>query len=473
MATMATATEPKPLSPKERSLKDKEVVSPFSTFMTSRQRGFGTGTSSKWGPETGTNFRKPLIFEDGPESTAGDAFSSFLALRPKVKPPPTTREQQLREEVLRTKRQLLQVALQAELEDLGSSAPNEMSRRARKMRRAYKYLRNPERTLEAMSDASSSPRDDEEAPAGAEVTAHDLDAASELKPVASPPLSERGLLQNELQPSARSQRSQRSQGSAKDTKDSEKGQLLGHSMSLPNLSTSQVLGTSCTVSLPPLSDVSRPGATKQDMEPLLTGWYEKTRCWNMSVSKSVKARRQNLGLPGGGVVIGNGRLANFTGSHLLVTGYYYGFQVEAVDEDHFPLKQLKDMSIGLGISRLPARNKACERPMYAYEVPGTVLVGYGGHVIEDGRWKRTTWDPRDLKHHDVVGVLVEPGGDLVVYVNDDQVLRVSTGLNEDQDSIKKRELFPIVDLHGRVSAVNLLPRSAPPNKPLHARNRVF
>jgi len=206
-----------------------------------------------------------------------------------------------------------------------------------------------------------------------------------------------------------------------------------------------------------------------------------------------------LGLPGGTVLIGNGRMPNFNSSRCLAKGYFYAFHIDAVDDEHFPTDKVKDMLLVLGVSRVPASHRSCERPMYAYEVPGTVLIGYGGHLIDKGKWTKTSWDPRNLQAGDEVGVLIaEDGGDIVVYVNEEQVLRVRTSLNDKRgvdetnqsladleselpaspssDSRKnatpKRVLYPILDLHGRVCAVTLLNRKAPPNVPLKPRNKL-
>merc|ERR1712216_596184 len=115
----------------------------------------------------------------------------------------------------------------------------------------------------------------------------------------------------------------------------------------------------------------------------------------------------------------------------------------------------------------------CERPMYAYEVPDAVLVGYGGNLIDKGKWTKIPWDPKNLKPEDIVGLLVTDEGDLVLFVNEEQVLCVKTSLGEHRGrGPVKRVLFPLLDLHGRVSAVTLLPRKSPPHTPLDCRKRT-
>lgn len=265
---------------------------------------------------------------------------------------------------------------------------------------------------------------------------------------------------------------------------------LGSSMSMPNLQRSKTdlvstAGAGNTTLLPPIAGASKPAATEEPPQPiakteegppLLHGWWTKRRCWNVNVSnKDLTARRKNMAMSGGTVIVGNGRLPLFTGTHLLSCGYFYSFRVEALDDAHFPAQECGDLSFGFGVSRHPAHHKSCERPMFAYEIPKTVLVGYGNKVIDGTKWWRSSWDSKDLREKDVVGVLIPPNGDIVVYVNEVQVLRVPTSLVEDYDHKKpksgtRRTLFPVIDLHGRVSAVTLLPGGAPPNIPLQTRN---
>lgn len=407
-------------------------------------------------------------------------FASFIAMRPKPAPPPieSTVEQDIRDELLRAKRQLLEVGMRAELMALDPSCPRETAAKLRQIRKARRYLRHPEHTTEALSGSVSDASDNEYQPQ--EPTS--LDDATPPKAVTLGASS-----------------SSRCHSSLPD------GRALGSSMSMPNLQRSKnakgmavdpvsmadVSNTTLLPSqstgtlLPAIAGACKPVATgeppqqvtrSEEGHPLLRGWWTARRCWNIHISnKDLTARRKNMALPGGTVVIGNGRIPLFTGTHLLSCGYFYSFKVEALDDAHFPAQECRDLSFGFGVSRHPAHHKSCERPMFAYEIPKTVLVGYGDHVIDSAKWWRSSWDPKDLKEKDVVGVLVPPNGDIVVYVNDVQVLRVPTSLVEDYDHKKpksgtRRTLFPVIDLHGRVSAVTLLPTGAPPNTPLQTRN---
>jgi hypothetical protein len=589
-----------------------------------------------------------------PPSPAGDHFSTFLpfgAARNLPVPAPATVEQGLRADVLRAKRQLLEVALQTELRALDPRLPDaELAKTLRQLRQAHNYLRDPSRANEAMSEFD-----------GQEAKGSDVKDKLRLDMDISAMAADTTAPLSPIQPASPFMGSRASAS-----------RTLNGSTSLPNIR----VGVSDTSILPAIGDFSRPGmsmptssSAREANAPMLSAWWSKTQSWNIGLRKrDTRARRQTLGLPGGTVVLGNGRLPNFSTSNYLAKGYFFAFQIDEIDEDHFPLStkeqkasqagakvvakrafksmygqeirrgahaivlcidkdgdariqmggadpiwvykrdlcnfkvfsgceesddykfitdqaassklaipppseteevelkakafkavvkddadalisvlevaprnmwenwenkagknllalsqergstkaysilaqslgiseegcasdEKQDMSLVLGVSRVNARHRFCERPVYAYEVPGTVLVGYGGHLIDKGKWKKTGWDARTLKVNDTVGVLVTEDGDLVVYVNEEQVLRVPTSLGEKtsaDDSLanleseipagsvspsdtllarktSKRILYPILDLHGRVCAVTLLPRMSPPNVPLEPRSKL-
>merc|ERR1740117_1916342 len=117
-------------------------------------------------------------------------------------------------------------------------------------------------------------------------------------------------------------------------------------------------------------------------------------------------RRTHASLFGGCVVVGNGSTPIFAGAHLLNPGYFFQFQVDELDSDPCSMQAPKGMAAGIGVTKLPGRDPACERPMYAYELPDTVTVGYGGSFIDCKRWRRTPWDPSELQEGDIVGILI-------------------------------------------------------------------
>eukprot|EP00931_Biecheleriopsis_adriatica_P103823 TRINITY_DN78613_c0_g1_i1.p1 TRINITY_DN78613_c0_g1~~TRINITY_DN78613_c0_g1_i1.p1 ORF type:complete len:629 (-),score=110.07 TRINITY_DN78613_c0_g1_i1:7-1806(-) len=488
-------------------------------------------------------------------------FASYLSLRPAkveqqavVEKSEPTIEQHLREEVLKTKRELLQVALQMELNASDPEAPEETVLRLRRLKKAQRYLYQPDRTLDAFSGSEDEddlatkvafrePRDKKQRDMGGfdNTWGSTLSGKSRRWSVASV----HRLMPPDLHPSMGLLRSTggswtsqrpstggaRSTGGFKDpmliTVDSlavsssrakdettlfastgglHKGQtaVSGSRCSSRGMSRKQMSTMSApdlskpgfgesAVSLPTIGTAAskRPMGTTWDGDPIvdeesdrrLTGFYSESRFWNMLISKKdLTISRRIPEMPGGAVCLGNGKLPLFSGAHLMSTGYFYAFRIDAVDEVNFPPGKSDNLSFAFGISHLPGKHRLCKKVMYAYEIPGTVLVGYGPKVVDMGEWyEQKTWDPKDLAVNDVVGVLLSPHGDLVVFVNGNQVFRTATSLTEgnknDMQPRRKvngprRVLFPIIDLHGRVSSITMLPSQSLPNITLKARNKV-
>lgn len=348
-------------------------------------------------PVAGTPAAPPSASAARPASLQGhppDVLSAFIAERK-----PRTVEEQLQEEIVRKKRQLLEVALQEELESLGVDpqlgSPTSMQR----LRQAQK---------------------------------------------AAAVLGRTGAGQTLLRP-------------------------LKDSTSTPNLKdgTAAMEGTQLP-KLPQLPKTQAPAAPSQ--EPLLGRWYSKTKSWNIALDKKLLvARRVDRATSGGAVILGDGRMPFHHGPHMQVEGYYFSVQIEDVDNENFPLEGCRDLTMAIGVSRLPAGDPKCHA-LYAYEIPGTVVAGHNDHFLEERQWWTTPWSSRSLKVGDVVGCLISPQGDFVIYVNNEQVLRLACSLNQDEVE-GRRALFPVVDLHGRISSVKLLPYGSPPNAPLASRSR--
>jgi len=236
--------------------------------------------------------------------------------------------------------------------------------------------------------------------------------------------------------------------------------------------------------LSPHVDLTSPPAEVRN-EPILTKWWDKTKVWNVKVSNNgFCARRNLLETAAGGVVLGNGRMQNHCGSHILNPGFFYSFIITGIDDENFTekppkegyslSKYVKDMSLAFGVSRVPPSHDSCLCPTYAYEIPGVVLVGYGPHVV-DKIWLRQSgrWTTKDLKLNDEVGFLIARDGEVTVYVNRVQKLRFASSLAADMEDYEgRRNFWPIVDLHGRVYSVKLMPRRPPPNFPKELRQRL-
>eukprot|EP00913_Durusdinium_trenchii_P012271 g11522.t1 len=468
-------------------------------------------------------------------------FASFLSLRP---PKPAEQqelqlEQHLRQDVLKMKKQLLEVALNLELQAIDPETPEETALRLRRLQKAHRYLLHPERTADALSGSEdgvhpeAAKHDAPRAPQrktmrhrqsrGSSTYSEPTWSNLQSKIVAQSPSHAKllhrlendqrrwsmGMMRRQAPPNvftptesrpttvyqdeiAFGQKEKRSGlGSRASRKKDSRGKKVPMFFlffipcepwrSAPNLAEQRPL--------PPLCKQKPSFRTwegdlvidEKSLAPLtlVPSW----RGWNIHISgKDLRASRRIPEMAAGGVVFGNGLLPLFSGSHLLSTGYFYAFKVDAVDEEHFPLEGLRDLSLAFGVTFLPGGHRLCKKPMYAYEIPGSILIGYGQHMVDSGEWfTHKAWDPKTLDVGDVVGLLVSPHGDLVVYVNGMQVLRAATSLtkgnrHEPHPRRKalgpRRTLFPLIDLHGRVTEVTLLHGASAPNVSLLARNNV-
>lgn len=433
-------------------------------------------------------------FEENP-------FASYLRLRPEaekiviVEPP---MENHLRAEVLKTKKQLLEVALKMEMIAMDPETDEETSLRMRKLRKAQRYFNHPERSVEALSG------DEDEDMTVQNKLAYQSNAdARNAKRMQSDGTSTRGPSRRWSIGMVRRQPPPATAMSATPPSLSRPSTVYKDEMKIPSpkFGKDTNLTSASAPDLKPWSQQTElPQITVTSRRPLnrtwqgdfvvdekshvpLTSWFTQRRSWNIHIShRDLRAHRRDAELAAGGVVYGNGYIRLFSGSHLLCTGYFYAFKIDAVDDEHFPLDSLRDMSLAFGVSHLPGGHKLGIRTMYAYEIPGTILIGYGKHVVDSGEWfTQTAWDPKSLVVGDVVGVHINPLGDLIVWVNGEQVLRTVTSLTEgnrnDLNPRRKalgprRTLFPVIDLHGRVSAVTLLPGMSMPNVNLKARNKI-
>jgi len=465
-------------------VKPMEMGDPFAAFLAARpQATLSPKSKSPKGPVDAESYsdmpNSPhSLVQKTPEQ---DPFASFMTLRPAKPegPPMSPLEASLRNDVLKCKRQILELEIQAHVKSLDPTAPPGTGQKVKEIKSARRYIRHPDRTQEIWSGEASEASEADgwvDQPSAMSMT---------QQPISSIEASsmEHPTFHATWSPSA--------------VQEVQVGvvQSMGKSVSLPSLATPSQSpaatvrkGAFGTTSLPPI-DVATPHgyksgplSTKSEAgaeDPVVMHWWSKTRCWNIAhYDKNKGVRRQCATVPGGSVVLGDGRLPLFRGSHLLIMGYYFGFRVDKIDAKHFPLDSCKDMSMGFGVSRVPAYHRTCERPQYAYEIPGTVLLGYGHHLIDGGKWQKVSWDPRELVEGDIVGLLISPVGELVVFVNGTQVLRVPTSFAEDgkgrrhPPSGPRRTLFPIIDIPGRVTAVTLASTSQPPNVPLETRSKV-
>jgi len=391
------------------------------------------GKKSKKGSQREWRCADPsLLFsgEDDVEQTwpslgAEDPFGTFLASRPRPpkRLPKGSRELRLR--LLETKAHLLQACLSVELDQLKPASNPFAEPRTRLDLQARRYLRNPDRVLDVMSDAGSDSDVESEA-------ADEIIEDQEVRPV------------------------------------------LRASASAPSLGMKPT--RSSTNLLPPISSSSKSAAVRPGLGNL-HGWWTSTRTWNAGLSRDrMRLRRLDASVAGGCVALGDGKLEmvhDSTPNH----GYYYALRIEAVDDVNFPLKEDGNekthvLSSGFGFSKLPPCDPSCEKPMFAYEIPDSVVVGYNGHLISNKRWTAVDWDPKNLQVGDILGMFIAlRSADLFVLVNGEVKLRLATSLKPDKDAPTsqhgvKQIVWPLVDLHGRITAVSLLTDELPPPNPI-------
>ena len=115
---------------------------------------------------------------------------------------------------------------------------------------------------------------------------------------------------------------------------------------------------------------------------------------------------------------------------------------------------------GLGIGVTSSTPQGLKRvPDKAWRIPKTMVIGYWGCVFVDGCEQRTAWRADSLHPGARVGFLVTRGGDLLVFVDGEAVVRVD-GAVESQ----KEPLYPVVDVFAATRVVSMSPSARPPTK---------
>lgn len=462
-----------------------DLSNPFAAFLAARPTAdttlrpqkvtFGLGRVPPMGPMGPMCVGGPTPPEgphDGPGygiPAGADSYASFLARRPLH---PSQEVEILKADVLRTKKELLEVALEAELKAARGELPEEATARLHRVRTAQRYLYHPERILEPFSGSASAPS--EQARLGTAQTMAEAGTGELLIPsILETTLS--AVDANDMNLSGTNTPGQdltaAPHGARRlPSRDSNRGSTL---RAAGGMATGTASASASAIGLGAMTPPVSPAAVAPydpASEQLLNGWWTKTRCFNIKVGKGdLKCRRHSLAVHGGCLAFGNGRLPLYTGSHLLCTGYYVAFRVDAMDAGQH------GTSMAMGISRLsPAQERlqGSMCPLYGYEVPGAVIVGYSGHFIDEGKWYKTPWDSDALQVGDRVGLLITQDGELVVFHNETQVLRTTTSLASGASTRAKKKYFGMVDLSGRVSELTLLPQAEPPNVPLQLRDHL-
>eukprot|EP00928_Gymnodinium_smaydae_P045195 TRINITY_DN30156_c0_g2_i2.p1 TRINITY_DN30156_c0_g2~~TRINITY_DN30156_c0_g2_i2.p1 ORF type:complete len:2939 (+),score=602.76 TRINITY_DN30156_c0_g2_i2:113-8929(+) len=160
----------------------------------------------------------------------------------------------------------------------------------------------------------------------------------------------------------------------------------------------------------------------------------------VSALRSAKADPSLLG----GVVLGEKPIQRLPG-----VGHYYEVKVSRVQKDSQP------DGIAVGVTtRIP--HELSSLPDTADQLSPSWLIGFDGATWDSTRaaWGTSDWDTRKLAVNDVIGVLVDFKGQLVVFVNGAPCCTNADwprGIPVDQS----QPLYPIVDLLGHVSSVSL------------------
>mmetsp|Transcript_88677 Transcript_88677/g.286459 ORF Transcript_88677/g.286459 Transcript_88677/m.286459 type:complete len:471 (-) Transcript_88677:317-1729(-) len=331
-----------------------DTSNPFATFLAARPETNPRSPSkvgSHLGKFSGFKIGETLVLGGSLDGLglgtdeASDPFYSFLAQRPTH---PTHEAEWLKAEVFRTKKQLLQVAVDAELKFISDQPSPEDATRLRRIKVAQRYLEHLELIGEPFSGAGTVVSEDGrsrpstaggeaksggvadgsagsfggaggsivaavceevlEAPGGCEKRVHALTSSTSLP----------SILGGLGSPSV---------GSRVGTPTAASRSRFGTAATaMTGASLGSTLRTTGALS------IGTNGLPKEEKEPLLEGWYSKTRSFNIQIGKGdLQCRRFSSAMPGGTFVLGNGRVPFFTGSHLLVKGYYFAFRVDQVD----------------------------------------------------------------------------------------------------------------------------------------------
>jgi len=424
------------------------------------------------------------------------------------------KEDALREDVLRTKRQLLRLFLDREIRELGKNPhPDDLAR----IRQASRYLEKPDGAQNSDDSSPGSPKDavpkQGKTKHGKPKSLNELLLSPSQSPQQSPTaqsnnqsLSESlDLAQNLIEFLA--EPGSKRTGSAAKEEDALLEELLrskkglfrhfvereirepakpGSDVEATQLETLHRYLRAADNSQSPSPDGSPTnrqksftgstsfGSTSRELkkrrswtpvEPLMTCWYTKKRAWNAKMSTSLgepntKVCRAIRDQPGGGMAVGDGKLMLYK-QKLSHHGYYWAFSVDELAEDLFPLGITRGMTVAFGVTQVAPQNLPA-RGMYAYDYPESTLVGYGGHFIHRKEWQTIPWEEIDLRVGDIVGNLITEEGEFVVFVNAEEVLRMGSGRELATEPDHEPSLYPVVDLCGRISSVTLLPKATPP-----------
>mmetsp|Transcript_61220 Transcript_61220/g.132134 ORF Transcript_61220/g.132134 Transcript_61220/m.132134 type:complete len:557 (+) Transcript_61220:30-1700(+) len=135
-------------------------------------------------------------------------------------------------------------------------------------------------------------------------------------------------------------------------------------------------------------------------------------------------------------------------------GTYFQVQIKGVT---------KGWKGGLGIGFTSTRvSSTGQVPDKAWQIPGTLVVGYWGRSFSRGREYRSAWASDSLQPGDSVGLLALPEGSVRLFVNG----RVQMAVQDVVDY--SNEIFGLVDVFGATTEVEVLRNGQPPPPPWDA-----
>mmetsp|Transcript_28909 Transcript_28909/g.69488 ORF Transcript_28909/g.69488 Transcript_28909/m.69488 type:complete len:557 (-) Transcript_28909:334-2004(-) len=118
---------------------------------------------------------------------------------------------------------------------------------------------------------------------------------------------------------------------------------------------------------------------------------------------------------------------------------------------------------GLGIGLTSTRvSSTSQVPDKAWQIPGTLVVGYWGRSFSGGREYRSAWASDSLQPGDSVGLLALPEGSVRLFVNGRVEMAVEGVVDYSSD------IFGLVDVFGATTEVEIVRDGQPPPPPWDA-----
>lgn len=138
-------------------------------------------------------------------------------------------------------------------------------------------------------------------------------------------------------------------------------------------------------------------------------------------------------------------------------GQYFEIKVEECLSGFIP-------SLAVGFTGADVADPAFEYPRMAKEMEKTYVAGYAGKVCWSGEEHQVDWNPSQsivARGHETIGVLMQPDGELVVFINNKEVVRCNPD-DEEYEIPDVSSLKGVVDVYGGPTRIRLLQDKMPP-----------